>query len=318
MIIDIDRSNAMDFSETIEVKVMDRDEHFAMDSYFFAYFQNISEALEQIGDVVSSHRVSDNSAAEAVSDTTVHRTPSRGSQLHAARSSAANESQVISNPPSSAGGFKLTSLLRPFSEAPSLVRQTSGPADVSESTGDYTHVLHASSEPATTSLSSQGTRSLALSPPLSDSASPSSSDGEVRSSVLTASGHTYPPGTHPLHPTTEVTVLERQPGSQRGSWTGVVPSWFRSPSLRLFALSNAPSVSPKAGIDEVKEVLDQPTVRPSDSDEGHSSSVEAGNQLGFSILDAPDYEVADASVVEKFRKQFALDEKETLVGCELY
>src|ERR1700733_684275 len=40
VILDVDRSTAMDFSETIEVKVVDRD-HFTMDSYFFAYFHSL-------------------------------------------------------------------------------------------------------------------------------------------------------------------------------------------------------------------------------------------------------------------------------------
>ncbi|KAF8344165.1 uncharacterized protein EI90DRAFT_3149570 [Cantharellus anzutake] len=316
VIIDIDRSNAMDFSETIEVKVIDRDEHFTMDSYFFAYFQNISEALEQIRTVVSTHRVSDGAALEAVSDTTVHRTPSRGPQPHAARSGATNELPTSFSPPSSSSGFRLASLLRPFSEAPSLLRRSSGPSEASGPTIDYTHVLHTS---PTQSSSPHAESTLTLSPTtgsIAPSISSGSSDATARPNGFTAKGHTYPPGTQLIPPTTEVTISETQPiTTPRASWTGVVPSWFKSPSRRLFVTSN-PSLTSyqKESHGGVKEVLDQPIVHHSESEEGHSSSLDGGNHLGFSILEAPDHEVADAAVVEKFRQQFALDEKETLVG----
>jgi len=55
-IIDVDKSSAMDFSETIEVKVLDGEETLSVDSYFFAYFQDLPTALEQIREAVSSAR----------------------------------------------------------------------------------------------------------------------------------------------------------------------------------------------------------------------------------------------------------------------
>ena len=34
----------MDFSETIEVKVVDKNEQYSVDSYFFAYFHDLPQA----------------------------------------------------------------------------------------------------------------------------------------------------------------------------------------------------------------------------------------------------------------------------------
>jgi sterol 3beta-glucosyltransferase len=55
-ILDVEKSTAMDFSETIEVKVVDQVNSFEVDSYFFAYLPNLGVALEQIREAVRSHR----------------------------------------------------------------------------------------------------------------------------------------------------------------------------------------------------------------------------------------------------------------------
>ena len=49
----------MDFSETIEVKVIDAEDRIlsdAYDSYFFAYFHNMTGSLEQIRDAVRTYK----------------------------------------------------------------------------------------------------------------------------------------------------------------------------------------------------------------------------------------------------------------------
>ena len=66
----------MDFSETIEVKVVDREDGYSVDSYFFAYFHNISLALDQIRDAVRAYlNVHPRSAhnTDVVHDTTVQK-----------------------------------------------------------------------------------------------------------------------------------------------------------------------------------------------------------------------------------------------------
>ena len=67
-IVDIERSSALDFSETIEVKVVDKGDSYSVDSYFFAYFHDLQAALEQISSpmstIVEDRRESSSSYAE--------------------------------------------------------------------------------------------------------------------------------------------------------------------------------------------------------------------------------------------------------------
>ena len=65
----------MDFSETIEVKVIDKGDS-SVESYFFAYFHELQTALEQIRDAVRSSRgITDSMTPPTVIDTTVSRSP---------------------------------------------------------------------------------------------------------------------------------------------------------------------------------------------------------------------------------------------------
>lgn len=69
----------MDFSETIEIKVLDKEASglLSVDSYFFAYFHDLSSALDQIRDAVRTHRAStehdESNSPKTVLDTTVTR-----------------------------------------------------------------------------------------------------------------------------------------------------------------------------------------------------------------------------------------------------
>ncbi|KAJ7590481.1 putative UGT51-sterol glucosyltransferase [Mycena floridula] len=85
-ILDVDKSSALDFSETIEVKVLDHESHLAMDSYFFAYFRDLPGSLDQIRDAVRAHhfghqlRNAGDMRLNGVIDTT---TPQRSASLPA-------------------------------------------------------------------------------------------------------------------------------------------------------------------------------------------------------------------------------------------
>ncbi|KAJ3516791.1 hypothetical protein NLJ89_g910 [Agrocybe chaxingu] len=76
-IVDVERSTAMDFTETIEIKVVDKEDNFTVDSYFFAYFHDLAGGLDQIRDAVRSHRSQpkplESGAPAIVVDTTVAR-----------------------------------------------------------------------------------------------------------------------------------------------------------------------------------------------------------------------------------------------------
>jgi sterol 3beta-glucosyltransferase len=129
--MDIEKSSALDFSETIEVKVVDKNENFStVDSYFFAYFQELDAALEEIRDAVRTYRSSSESLPEAtVIDTT-------GAKSIAAFPPPAQVQDETPRPPST--GFRLSSLWRPFSEPASPGRLT---APLEADTGDdFTHI----------------------------------------------------------------------------------------------------------------------------------------------------------------------------------
>src|ERR1700743_3486506 len=62
----------MDFSETIEIKVLDKEDN-CDDSYFFAYFQDLDLAVNQIRQFVQEAKAFPNSSAQdTVKDTTSH------------------------------------------------------------------------------------------------------------------------------------------------------------------------------------------------------------------------------------------------------
>ncbi|KAF8649852.1 hypothetical protein AX16_005615 [Volvariella volvacea WC 439] len=131
-VLDVDKSTAMDFSETIEVKVIDKEEeHYAVDSYFFAYFHDLAAALDSIRQALQAYRdSSENPSPRLVLDTTTSRTVSeRTSSLPLEAAS-----------PKSATGFsRFTSFLRPL-ESIGIVRSsasvptTERPAETDEFT----------------------------------------------------------------------------------------------------------------------------------------------------------------------------------------
>lgn len=385
VILDIDRSNAMDFSETVEVKVVDRD-HFTMDSYFFAYFHNLPEALAQIREVVKAYKTgpganertsmhaavphsSTSLVVPAVSDTTLQRSPSaasrQGASAHASGGAASPTGRHISLPmeeqPSSGsqtGGFSFTSLLRPsVPSLPNLLRRTTSPQEIvpqdtltsHDPAHDFTHVLpdtRASPVPslAPSSLSSDSATSGITVRPSPDIVQQhhGQQHQQQHHGANTAPvqalkyGLTYPPSTPLLPPTIETTPSDQHSNaahSHRASWSGVMPSWLKAPSRRLFSVSgvvNTGSGSAGSGNTPVGSAGDLPSVmeqtsRPegaAEEEQQHRDSemsASSSNQLGFSMLETPQgfaEHGIDSSVVEKFRKQFALDEKEQLIGRE--
>ncbi|KAH8100480.1 hypothetical protein BXZ70DRAFT_937353 [Cristinia sonorae] len=292
-IVDIERSSAMDFSETIEVKVVDDKSDNSIDSYFFAYFHDLQAALEQIRDAVRSSRgLSGDITPPAVIDTTISRsppaTPNQTDRVHWAPSSEPPQ------PVPKTSAFKLTSLLRPLQDSLPMTRAQSAPEPV-ETTEEFTHVTKRSSTsfiPITTSpVSSVIQPDNRSRPPLVSEAS-SSSVTPTASSIMSTSP------------------------SSTNTWIGV-PSWLKIPSRRLLTSpfsgsGSRPTIEhavtlPATTSGKVTEVLSQsimPTSlsRPFSGDFGH-----------FSILEAPAQPI-DWDVIEKFRTSFAFDEKEKVLG----
>lgn len=304
VIVDVEKSSAMDFSETIEVKVLDQEEKGSVqsfDSYFFAYFHNIAAALDQIRDAVKAykpHTLTNAGVSEIVHDTTQSSTSVPGSDRPA---TLTNEQQNKSG-----YGIKLASLLRPFQEYGSTA-----------STPTQSNVQF-KQEPASLTLRSEqlmsSSPSISRSPQTGFVSHSRHSSNEIdgpefvhRSMSESAASssfknynipHTYPPTPSPPAELTQIPT--RDSATSTSSWG--VPSWLRSPR-RVFASPSSTSSNLTVGQKGVSEVVSSgPQVRD-------QSTID----FGFSVLEARD--AAEPDVVEKFRSTFAFDEKEQLLGC---
>ncbi|KAG5648261.1 hypothetical protein DXG03_006219 [Asterophora parasitica] len=293
LVLDVEKSSAMDFSETIEVKVFDKEEHFSVDSYFFAYFHDLPGALEQIRDAVRANRIHPDRSGtpQTLLDTTLPRHP-----VVPDRSISLLTEGAVAKTTS---GFRLTSLLRPFQET--LGRSHDSQPTLTEAPSDMEDFTHISRRPKSSSFV-----------PLSTSLKPveglpetrPESAAKVQTTLPATHDHTYPPSTSvspidPNHPS-----LSRE---STGSWGVGVPSWFKGPR-RVFGnlTSSEQTLAPRSA--GVREMYSSTAISPS-----LPNSRSTMGDLAFSILETPDIPV-DAEATEKFRSAFAYDEKETLLG----
>ena len=276
----------MDFSETIEVKTAERDDQ-ATDSYFFAYFHDISVALEQIRDAVRSFRSQigspETTAPLPLLDTTAPR-------------ATAGFSPADPFTPKPSPGFRLSTLFWPLSDI-SLSRSPLSTTTPELQSEEYTHV----SKKSESSFVPLSTSPLPVSSELSESVT---SPVPPHSRSLPPE-HTYPPSvfaaaTRPNH------SLSREPSSS--TWVGV-PSWLKN-SRKVFG-GSAATTATEASISSapVKEIYSGP---PSPNSVGRLGG---GGDLAFSILETPNMG-PDQENAEKFRATFAYDEKEQLLGCK--
>ncbi|KAF5377187.1 hypothetical protein D9615_006328 [Tricholomella constricta] len=289
LILDVEKSSAMDFSETIEVKVFDKEEHFSVDSYFFAYFHDMSGALDQIRDAVRAHRILPDrtDSPQTVLDTTLPR-------------HTAFPDRTVSLPPENTAtkttsGFRLTSLLKPFHDTLGRTSQQSLPEPSPDAEG-FTHI---SRRPNSSFVP------LSTSPKPIDGLPESRQEpaGKTLSTTPSTYDHTYPPSTSvspidPNHPS-----LSRE----SSSWGVGVPTWLKG-SRRVFGslASSGQTLTPTSA--GVREMYSSTALSPS-----LPSSRSTMGDLAFSILETPEIPV-DADATEKFRAAFAYDEKEILLG----
>ncbi|KAJ7275436.1 glycosyltransferase family 1 protein [Mycena haematopus] len=299
-ILDVDKSTAMDFSETIEVKVFDKEEHFSVDSYFFAYFHNLASALDQIRDAVRAHRLQpERSSPQMVMDTTAPRTQA-GSNLDRALSLPNPEHSKL---PSSSS-FSISSFLRPFHETISLGRPSASTLSPTPESEGFTHISRrpdSSFVPMTSSPKSE------LSNPQDTTPTP------LTPTNNTAPEHTYPPSPSVYRVDPDHPLISESSGS---AWSVGVPSWLRGPR-RVFgggsdaaAASTGAAAAPPMGSpnSRVREVYSS-TLAPAPA----GSRTSGFGDLAFSVLETPDVAI-DPEMTEKFRTVFAYDEKETLLG----
>ncbi|KAI8995413.1 hypothetical protein BD414DRAFT_435240 [Trametes punicea] len=324
-VVDVERSNAMDFSETIEIKVQDKSSDLALDSYFFAYFNDLSTALERIRDAVRTYRpVPSFQHAPTVVDTTSARPP-----VVSARERIASASS-LEHGAKSASSFKLTSLLRPLQQSLPVVRSLSSPGTTTceANNEDFTHIVK------------RGSSSFVPITTPAETTSPSEGEPPGRPDLLRAStssltptptiaDHTYPPSMSgssadvrgPL--VSSPTTASAKDNYTASGWSvGMpsMPSWLRMPSRGLFSTPSSPDV--RTGLERamtlpvahalpaVSEVVSS---RASSASRPTTSASGSGDFGFFSILETPETAM-DVETVEKFRQAFAFDEKENLLG----
>jgi len=288
----------MDFSETIEVKVVDKEDNFALDSYFFAYFHNLSGALDQIRDAVRNHRSQSGVSEDkphVVLDTTVSRspmTPDRSNTVESTTSKATS-------------GFRLSSIFRPFSDPPTTVRGTFTPATLELQSDDYTHVFRKADSSSFVPLSTSP-KHIANILPRTHEELLEISTGQSTQSLPTPE-HTYPPSTSNSSIYPDHFSLSRD--SNNSSWAVGVPSWLKSPK-RVFGGSSG-TESPTTFISSpVREVYSTASSLP-----GPVSRSSGVGDMAFSVLETPDM-LPDQDTADKFRSAFAYDDKESLLGCK--
>lgn len=312
-IIDVEKSSAMDFSETIEIKVVDRSDRVPVDSYFFAYFNDLEAAMKQIRDAVRKHRFSPQDATPTVIDTTF----SRSTQSSPPSAIRSQSSPAVEQGTKSPSAFRFPAFFRPLQESVPLGRAAT-PAERSENE-EFTHVHKRGSSSFMAMTASP--ESLLFSNSQVTRSPESTQDGLPASSTPASSSshHTYPPSTTPSPTASQLTV---SPTRESGfiTWSVGVPSWLRMPSIpSRKTLSNALS-GIRYGADPttlfagnstegVSEVVSSNT----GSDNRTSGSGEANDFGYFSVLHTPDA-APDLETVRKFRDSFAFDGKESLFG----
>ena len=276
--------------------MVDKEDHLAIDSYFFAYFRDLPGALDQIRDAVRTYRTScnlpENASYPAVLDTTVSRIPITPDRT------VYTLSEAVSPKPTS--GFRLASIFRPFTDTLASVNRTStSPLELQND--DYTHISRkpdsSSFIPITTSPK-----------PIADAPSPrrpNEGSSTVRHSTqsLPPPDHTYPPSTPSSSISPNHSYLSRD-----NSWSVGVPSWLKS-TRRVFGPPLGMDSTATSNSTLVKEVYSSAASSP-----GPISFPSIGGEMAFSILETPDMR-PDQETAEKFRTAFAYDEKETLLGC---
>ncbi|KAL4069427.1 glycosyltransferase family 1 protein [Scleroderma citrinum] len=290
VILDVEKSSAMDFSETIEVRVVDKDE--SVDSYFFAYFHDMQAALEHIRDAVRMHRALAPGSPQTVLDTTAVKPAVVGAPgIDRARSLPTSESK-------SSSSFRFSLLLRPFQDSFSLpLGRMYGTSDPPNGSEEYTHI------------SKRGTFvPIATSTPASGLISPVTTNPVLPTDPsLPLRDHTYPPTSSPSEsPSSFPKIL---PSSV--PWNVGVPSWLRSTrktssgSVPTSSVGSILSIPPNLG--GVREIYSSPVA--SSSDQGNGAPAD----LGYSVLETTEA-VVDGEIMEKFRTAFAFDEREALLA----
>ncbi|KAG8220047.1 glycosyltransferase family 1 protein [Butyriboletus roseoflavus] len=293
VILEVDKSSAIEFSETIEIKVFDKEEHGLIDSYFFAYFHDIQDALERIREAVRTNISSLANSPQALLDTTAARHALAAHGMDRARSLPSPDAKTNSS-------FRLSFLLRPLQESlPSTLTRIYNTPEPPKGTEDFTHI----SKRGSVSFVPLTSSPFPL-PPSSGDVADTSPNGLSSDSSLRM--HTYPPSTSTGDMNSTSFLAKGLAAS--APWNVGVPSWLKVPRKGVGTTSPnsaVPSAFPESQGDEgVREVYESSTP-------GQASG--ASTELSYSVLETPEAAV-DQEMAGKFKAAFAFDDKEMLLG----
>lgn len=313
-ILDVDKSSAMDFSETIEIKVFDKNslEQSPVDSYFFAYFHDLPSALDQIRDAARTYRTIELEEGKAQSPKGVLDTTTTRQTGAPVVDRAATMPTEGSKEKAAGSGFRISSFLRPFQD-PASRSSTAPPEAVPDIMEEFTHISRRTNSSSFVPVTSRGSPSKQLDPTRTFDDSQEASTDLTPTPSNIGINHTYPPSTSlssSIVPDNSSLILRETSGSGNAStWSVGVPGWLKvgRPS-RFFASNESASLTSGPPV-AVKEMYS------STSSSILGSRWSGAGDLAFSVLDTPINNI-DNEVVEKFRASFAYDEKETLLGCK--
>jgi sterol 3beta-glucosyltransferase len=290
----------MDFSETIEVKVLDKNSSFAMDSYFFAYFHDLPSALDQLRDAVRTHRSAGEEAIldralEVLDTTTASRVNNQPYDIERQVSSETGRLSAVTS------GFRLPSILRPFHTS------TIETHDTIDSVEGFTHITKRQNSASFVPVCASPEPTINTTLPDTGKLV-ASEKGGTQSKLLTSTPSKLPVPNHTYPPSTEHTQLSSRDSYVSGISGGIanVSNWVKNTRARSLFGTSESSGTILGAVPGVKEIYSSSSSRWSGA---------TGDM--FSILESPDTTIDD-DVVEKFRSAFAYDEREKLLGCKFY
>jgi sterol 3beta-glucosyltransferase len=277
-ILEVDRSHAMDFSDTLEVKVVDNQDNCLIESYFFAYFNSMDDVLKQINEAISVSHLDPATTRPPILKDTTHRRPDTLPQIHEETSKISTNSMPE---PVNKSGFRFPSILRSLGSKDDHIDHSAGVLSLGGSSVQ-------TSEPQQINTHSGEISNNVI---LADSAA---------SSSISSFDHTYPPSPSP--PGSEIV---HPSDSQNSSWSVSVPSWLKGSSLKIFTGASSRTMTETAG--GVSETYTQRFVAtPEELEEDHEFDIVESNLSSKHGI--------DLQVEEKFRRTFAVDDKEELLG----
>ena len=205
--------------------MVDKSENFStVDSYFFAYFQELDAALEQIRDAVRIYRPSSESLPEA---TVIDTTGAKTTATFPPTLQAQDET-----PRPALTGFKLSSLWKPWSET-TPPGKPAAPTSETDTAEDFTHVMKRKTSfiPFTSSPERITPALLPGREPV-DYLAPGGCSQLPTPIATTSSEHTYPPSN---------SIDSSSSGSSLSSWGR--PSWLRISSRRPLSIQSGNSTA---------------------------------------------------------------------------